>query len=559
MATPMVGVPLITLILITLWGASTTLAADRYQTPLLDHHLKNLVSDTKRLVRIPSYRTADGVAAEPGLRNIQTYLLKEAERFNAQQKTVRLQPFNWEANVKDRDRWVFGFRVGEGPRKITFITHLDTVPPGDTKWRPFKPRTEQLLLNGTATEFLVGRGALDDKGPSALAFAVMKALAQRFDGSDDLKAITFELVFDTAEETGGSIWAYFEAVGAPDVGLVLDSVWCTVAEKGIERPTFTMPLREKEKGSIWLASLDTSPGPVNQIPETARAVIKGRSKDTLDAFADVVGLVYESYRFDDPSYRAASLRVSREGDNVILTTFVVGAQHGSTPEFNRAKGANPLVSLAVFLSFLSDTTTQKPPVATLATNSLALMTRFMASTWGTHVFGELQPKTLVAHDTTFQKGNGTTYALTRFTTGDKEATLKVDVRYASDHHDRFASIFRTIIGNFNRTHSEANVSFTTRTAVGPDFKNPKSPAFRSILATYKDVTGGACPLHAIGGGTDAKGEPNLFAVGPTFGNPGDDLMGPPRNFHGQNEGVPLHDLTLSGQIYYRWAIDQVVR
>ncbi|MBI4126596.1 MAG: M20/M25/M40 family metallo-hydrolase, partial [Deltaproteobacteria bacterium] len=285
--------------------AATTSASDRYQTSFLDQQLENLITDTHKLVRIPTYRTSEGIAAEPGLRKAQTYLLKEAERFNAKQTTMRLQPFNWEARVNERDRWVFGFRLGTGPRKIAFITHLDTVPPEDKSWKPFTPRKEKRELSGAKTEFIVGRGALDDKGPSALAFAVMKALAKRFDGSDDLKGITFELVFDTAEETGGSIWSYFEATGAPDVGLVLDSVWCTVAEKGIERPTFTVPLQEKEKGSLWLASLDTPPGPTNQIPETARAVIKGRSKEILDAFAELVGLIYQSYTFDDPAYRAA--------------------------------------------------------------------------------------------------------------------------------------------------------------------------------------------------------------------------------------------------------------
>ena len=54
------------------------------------------------------------------------------------------------------------------------------VPPGEKRWKPFKPRKEKRALNGVETEFLVGRGALDDKGPSALAFAVMKALAKRF-------------------------------------------------------------------------------------------------------------------------------------------------------------------------------------------------------------------------------------------------------------------------------------------------------------------------------------------------------------------------------------------
>jgi succinyl-diaminopimelate desuccinylase len=63
---------------------------------------------------------------------------------------------------------------------------------------------------------------------------------------------------------------------------------------------------------------------------------------------------------------------------VVLTTKVIGAQHGSVPNENRAQGASPVVSLANFLAHLVDD-------GTLAPNGVGRMLQFMAWGWGTTV------------------------------------------------------------------------------------------------------------------------------------------------------------------------------
>lgn len=54
-------------------------------------------------------------------------------------------------------------------------------------------------------------------------------------------------------------------------------------------------------------------------------------------------------------------------------------------------------------------------------------------------------------------------------------------------------------------------------------------------------------MRAIGGGTDAKGHPELIAAGALF----EANMGHPVNFHGISEAAPWQDLKDSGRILYQ--------
>ena len=62
-----------------------------------------------------------------------------------------------------------------------------------------------------------------------------------------------------------------------------------------------------------------------------------------------------------------------------------------------------------------------------------------------------------------------------------------------------------------------------------------------------------CPKLAIGGGTDAKGHPELWAAGALF----DPKMGYPINYHGQNEGAPIEHLKMGSQILYRFLRNEI--
>ncbi|MBL9139242.1 MAG: M20/M25/M40 family metallo-hydrolase, partial [Verrucomicrobiales bacterium] len=522
------------------------------------------LEDLAALVRIPTYRD-DAPDSErrvtENLRAVRSHLQSRIDRFNAGQRILKIVPFEWREEVQGVPRWVFGFRVGNGPRKFSMLTHLDTVPPGDASWRPFEPRIEKRIYRGSSQDFLVGRGSVDDKGPSVIALSVLEAAAKRYDQRPGLNDWTLEVTFDTSEETDINIPAYLDAVGSPELGIVFDAFWTVRAEKGVERPVFRIPLQAAADNRMQLVAFGTAPGAVNQISDHAFARIDGGSAASLDALAADIANRYRTFVFDDPTYHRAPLEVSRDGTAVILTTTVEGAQHGSAPVENRAGGANPLVSLGNFLSGLVKD-------GTLPENGYGRMCHFIAWGWGTRVLGENHPELLKRSDNVFQEGNGTTYALTRVTTSGLAAELAIDIRYAQGHQSvpwdgvtdgelqgtsTFPQVFSTLIQQFNAIHPEARMTFETSHHSSPDVRNPDGDGFRHIREAYQEVIGKPCPLFAIGGGSDAHGYPNLIAAGALFSADFD----PPINYHGSNEGAPIEDFRLSARILWQLLLRQV--
>ena len=558
-----------------------TICPDKAAEKLLDCYWDALwITETSAIVKIPTYKGVENLQAH--LNRVKDFLRKRAEAFNQGQKTLKFRFFDWHAS--NSPHWLFGFRLGNGPRKVSLITHIDTVPPGGSD-RPFEPRIEKRLYMVEEMPFLVGRGTIDDKGPAISTFIVLRALAKQFDDNPKaLDGFTFELIFDTSEETSMATHRYLKAneKQKPDFGIVFDASWCIRAEKGIERPVFWLPrqhspsqhtslavnqksaLESGFRNVLWIESLNTSNGPVNQIPNVATATIKAISSKVAAQFANQVKSLYKHFDFDDPYYRAAELNVSyaNGSDRVLLTTKVKGAQHGSAPHENRRDGANPLVSLANFLAYLVNT-------QQLANNAIGRMAQFIQWGWGTKVLGENHPDLLSAYDDVFEVG--TTYALTQFVTDTEqdEVRLKIDIRYAIGHYSqgwdgkteglllgkksRFRYVFDQLVKRFDNAYPGRRVKFNTTTKYAPDIRNPDSAAFQRVFAAFRQVTGRDCPRLATGGGTDAKGYPELLACGPMFGTD----MGPPINYHGDNEGAPLPHLKLGAEILYYIMVNEV--
>jgi len=549
------------LVLLTGCGSS-----DIDDPPILERMLaEQFVPETSHLVTLQTYRTDDPQSEQRVVENLASardYLNGLAETFNRGQRTLKLEPFEWRgAAGTTPSQWVFGFRLGDGPKKIAILAHLDTVPPGNADWRPFEPRIETRDHRGAPQPFLVGRGAVDDKGPAVLGFIVMRALASLYDGTRALDGLSIELIFDTSEETDFSTAYYFQQVGEPDFGIVFDAAWTVRAEKGIERPVFTLPLGAAPSTGLFVEAFDSAPGATNQIPDTVTARINGDNAAALDQLAANVAALYQQYGFDDPQYRRAPLEVTRDANAVVLTTKVLGAQHGSVPEQNRADGANPVVSLSNFLAHLVDD-------GTLVPNNVGRMLQFMAWGWGTTVFGEKHPDLLERHDEVFTQGNGTTYALTRVTTSAQDVALRIDIRYALGHHGTawdgttegllsggsiFPDAFGQLVDRFQRDQPGQAIAVTSTNAAAPDVRNPQSPLFQRISSAYERAVGSPMPLAAIGGGTDAKGVVNLVAAGPLFSL----AFGPPINYHGLGEGAPIEDLRLSARILYQIMLGEV--
>jgi succinyl-diaminopimelate desuccinylase len=523
-----------------------------------------LLPETRAIVRIPTYKGVDNLQAN--LNQVKDFLQARVDSFNQTQQSLKFRSFEWHSETSEH--WLFGYRLGNGPRKVSLITHIDVVPPGGSD-RPFEPRVEKRVYVGEEMDFLVGRGTIDDKGPAIATLIVMRALAKEYDDNPKaLEGVTFELIFDTSEETSMATRRYLKAIEEavkPDFGIVFDAVWAIRAEKGIERPVFRLPLQtRKAEGALWIEHLNTSTGPVNQIPNTATATIKAISNEVAAQFAEQVKSLYEAYEFDAPDYRPAELEISytQGSETLSLTTTVKGAQHGSVPHENREKGANPLVSLAHFMAHLIES-------KQLANNEIGRMTQFITWGWGTQVFGEKHPDLLKADDEVFKVG--TTYAITQFATDTQngEVRLGVDIRYAMGHYphawdgktsgslpgqvSRFPEVFDQLLKRFDEAYPGTGIVFNTKTKYPPDIRNPNSPEFQGINQAFREVTGKDCPLIVIGGGTDAKGNTQLIAAGPRFHID----KGPPINLHGDNEGMPIAHIKLSAEILHRILVNEI--
>ncbi|MDM8559763.1 M20/M25/M40 family metallo-hydrolase [Candidatus Parabeggiatoa sp. HSG14] len=545
--------------------ALVTACSDKGTEKQLECYLEMLlIPETSAIVKIPTYKGLENW--QGNLNQVKDFLQQRVDTFNQTQKTLKFRPFEWHSETSEH--WLFGFRLGDGSRKISLITHIDTVPPGGSD-RPFEPRIEKRLYKGEEMDFLVGRGTIDDKGPAIATLVVLRALAKQYD--DNPKAIegfTFELIFDTSEETSMATRRYLKVIeetAKPDFGIVFDAVWTIRGEKGIERPVFWLPLQAgNAQGELWIDNLNTSKAPVNQIPNTATAVIKGISSEVAAQFANQVKSLYDNHGFDDPYYRRAELEIAytKGSRTVSLTTKVKGAQHGSVPHENRREGANPLVSLANFLAHLIDSNQ-------LTNNEIGRMTQFINWGWGTQVLGEKHPDLLKASDDIFKLG--TTYAITQFTTDTEkgETRLGIDIRYAQGHYphgwdgktsgslpgkvSRFPYIFDQLVKRFDKAYQGTRIIFETMTKYPPDIRNPNSAVFQHINKAYHVVIGKDCPLVVIGGGTDAKGNVNLFAAGPLFYPE----SGPPVNLHGDNEAMPIAHIKLSAEILHRILLNEI--
>lgn len=565
------------------------------QVNVEERFLEQWQEETTHICAIQTYRNVDlsHEQVNKNLMEIRDYLNVKADECNDGLSLLQLTPFQWcrfeneTTTVEPSDEdcvackyWVFGFRFGspDPKQKLTIICHLDTVPASnssDGSWTPFDVKVKSNDYDGGAgsespQDFLVGRGCIDDKGPAISAFLVVRALAMAFDGSPKMEDTQIEIIFDTSEETDMSTPYYLldeKNTKVPDFGVVYDAQWCVRAEKGCERPVFTVEATSAPAAdSLYISTLQTAPdNSTNTIPDWAEAVITG-DRSLVKEFADTVETDYIEAEFDDKKYRKAILVVTETEESVTLRTLVKGAQHGSAPEENRLNGANPLVSLGNFLAGLSGDGYN----GTLAINAPASMCEFIKWSWGTHVFGE-DHDSLERCDDVFMEGNGTTYAVTKVSMGAEQEPVKleVDIRYAIAHHEGgcdwkgdtegllpgnlsvFKGVFGDLVKEFNDddSHSKyANVEEpVTSTIFGPDIRLPdENEDYMAVEEAFKDVMGYRPEPYAIGGGTDAKGHTFLLAVGPLMAKE----LGPPINYHGIDEGAPMADFCKSTEILF---------
>ena len=134
-------------------------------------------------------------------------------------------------STKEYDGYAGEVTFGEG-MEIGIIGHLDVVPEGDG-WN--SPPYELTRKDG----MLIGRGIMDDKGPSLLCLYALKELKDE----GVLPKKKFRFIVGTNEETGWKDIEYLkEHVALPEYGFSPDGDFPVVySEKGMGEVEFSLP------------------------------------------------------------------------------------------------------------------------------------------------------------------------------------------------------------------------------------------------------------------------------------------------------------------------------
>ena len=198
---------------------------------------------------------------------------------------------------------------GEG-EEIGIIGHLDVVPEGDGWSTPPFTLTER-------DGYLIGRGVMDDKGPTLLCLYALKELKD----SGVIPKKKFRLIVGTNEETGWKDIDYLKKITVlPEYGFSPDGDFPVVyTEKAMGEIAFSLP---KLKNFSYFSGGTV----VNAVCGYAEAVENGEPDKAL---LDKYGLIYENGKIKSFGVSAHGSR-PEEGKNAILPILQYMNDRGET-------------------------------------------------------------------------------------------------------------------------------------------------------------------------------------------------------------------------------------
>ena len=227
---------------------------DRY----LDEHWEDIVADIDRLVRIPSFEdldaAAEGAPYGPGPR-------KALDAALAMTRDMGFEVHDDAGHVGYADL------AGTSEEQLGIIGHIDVVPAGPG-WH-FEPY-QVTRKDG----YLLGRGVIDDKGPSVVALHAMNLWRRmQLDGQVPQLPYTLRFIFGVNEETRMDDVHYYRAHHADPAFLFTPDAEFPVCygEKGIYHSLMTSADVPVEQRTVISLEGGTA---VNAVPGHAQAVVR---------------------------------------------------------------------------------------------------------------------------------------------------------------------------------------------------------------------------------------------------------------------------------------------
>ena len=434
----------------------------------LDSHFEDMVKDLERLIKIPSVM---GDPAPDALFGEQPAVaLTEMLHIC---RDAGLSVRNIENYIGTADL----LPAAETP-ELGILCHLDVVPAGNG-WSV--PPFSLTRRDGK----LIGRGAIDDKGPSVAAlYAVM---AVRDSGIKLNKNV--RLIFGTNEENGSADLArYRQKESLPEMLFTPDGSYPIInAEKGMLRITYTAEINS----DIFIRG----GGAINAVPEQAEAILNVKSVDIKP---------YEN-RFD-----GVHLTSEQQGDKIKITAAGKSA-HASTPE----SGRNSVTALLTVLSEICD----DPAISALS--KIFPYRETDGASAGIKCADELGALTSVLSVISARGG---------------VLEAKQDIRFP------VTKTSADILDKLKKTAHEAGLKMQADLISEPHHVRSDSDFIRTLLEVYENVTGEKGHCIAIGGGTYVHETETGVAFGAEF--PGEE-----NNMHGADEFITEESLLKNAKIF----------
>ena len=206
--------------------------------------------------------------------------------------------------------------INDLPASLAVLTHLDVVPVG-SGWTtdPFVLRYEP------DTDKLVGRGAIDDKGPAVAAFFAARAVKEL--GLPLKKGI--RLIFGTNEENGSADLAYYRKKRElPPMVFTPDGEYPLInAEKGMLRVYFSSDFDDDEILEIQAGTV------INAVPQFCTVTIDSDEGESVENVYE--GTSAHASTPEKGENAITQFLDSNFGENMLLCSLAEFFPHG---EFN---------------------------------------------------------------------------------------------------------------------------------------------------------------------------------------------------------------------------------
>lgn len=449
----------------------------------IDAHRQEMLEDICELCRINSEK----MPAEEGM----PYGPGAAEALDAAMDIAE----GYDFIVTDYDGYVAAIDIGENPRHLDILAHLDVVPAGDG-WQITQP-FEPIEKDGK----LYGRGTADDKGPAIAALYAMRAVKEL----DIPLTKNVRLILGTDEECGSSDIKHYYAVEAeapmtfsPDADFPVTNV-----EKGRLGGHF---IAEFEAGTELPKLISIEAGTKrNVVPGKAIATLAGLEAETVEPIAKQV-----------EAETGVKFQYTYADSNLIITAIGVGA-HAMSPE----DGINAITGMLTLLLRL-------PLAACGQMEALKQILEMMPH-------GDVNGTSLGV-DMEDELSGRLTLAFSMFKVDETSLDGEFDARLP------VCATNENVLEVIRANMAKRNINFLNKTMTPPHYVDADSHFVRTLMKAYEDYTGIKGECQSTGGGTYVHDLKNGVAFGASM--PGTD-----NKMHGADEFAVIDELMISAKIF----------